>query len=76
MSMANVSRAFSAALGAKGSSQGCYMNYVRGEDGQQVQRLTCRFTTPAGTQREAEGFYQGQADLVAAAAELGQSVEA
>jgi hypothetical protein len=70
MSMSKVNRAFSQALGDKGSSHGCIMIWETGEDNVQRQRLTCRVTRSDGYETIATGLFEGQADLVAAAEQL------
>lgn len=70
MSMGLVNRAFAAALGTKGTSNGCVMTYGRDATGKQQQLLLCSVTLPSGSLALAKSTVDGRADLVAAAEKL------
>lgn len=70
MSMASVNRHFQHVIGNAAASRGCTMEYERGEDGKQRQRLTCTVVLPNGDEQTVSGLYDGDADLVLAADHL------
>lgn len=74
MGMADVNRAFTNGLGAKGTCAGGVMTYENDGKGQRHNnRLTFIVSKPDGTQAEVTGVMPASADPVTKARELGEA---
>ena len=76
MGMADVNRAFSKGLGAKGSCAGGVMTYENdGKGKRHNNRLTFIVSKPDGSQAEVSDAFPASADPVTKARELGEAFE-